>query len=616
MRRARFTWLVFALCLTAVAAAMGWASLTVLRLDRAQEAGLRQGDLEERVRLSLWRMDSAVTPLIALENARPYFAYTAFYPLERAYTRLFSQIEPQDVLVPSPLLTATPPHVQIHFQFGPGGELTSPQAPTGNMQDLAESGYIGHDRVEAAAARLKELQGFVSPERLLAAIGTDGEVPHWGGPAEAGTTTAPARGVARGISRDQPAQQAVRNKAEWQARYQGQRAAVNAQNAPDEQSPSQAVKQGEMKALWVGKQLLLARRVTVGGQEYLQGCWLDWDAIRGWLLPMLADLLPGADLTAAAGDAADAATRPDSPIPATPRGWRTLANLPVRLAPGPLDAAAARAPSVLWVSLAIAWGCVVLAAGVAGRVLQRALSLSERRGAFVSAVTHEMRTPLTTFRLYTEMLSEGMVSDEAKRAQYLSVLRTESERLGHLVENVLAYARLEGPRAGANPQTVRLSEVVAKAEGQLARRAAQGGMELAVEGPSPGAADGPAADPRIRADTSAVEQVLMNLVDNACKYASRATDRRIHLRARLADGHAELAVADHGPGVPPGDLGRLFQAFSKSAHQAAASAPGIGLGLALSRRLARDMGGDLRLENAPGDGACFVLTLPLADGAG
>jgi signal transduction histidine kinase len=108
----------------------------------------------------------------------------------------------------------------------------------------------------------------------------------------------------------------------------------------------------------------------------------------------------------------------------------------------------------------------------------------------------------------------------------------------------------------------------------------------------------------------------MNLVDNACKYASRAADRRIHLRARVADGRAELAVCDHGPGVPSEDLGRLFQAFSKSAHQAAASAPGIGLGLALSRRLARDMGGDLRLEAAPGEGACFVLSLPLARGDG
>jgi K+-sensing histidine kinase KdpD len=101
-------------------------------------------------------------------------------------------------------------------------------------------------------------------------------------------------------------------------------------------------------------------------------------------------------------------------------------------------------------------------------------------------------------------------------------------------------------------------------------------------------------------------------VDNACKYAASAEDRRIHLDIGLADGDATIALSDHGPGVRASDAWRVFQPFRKSAQAAANSAPGVGLGLALSRRLAADAGGRLALADA-NSGACFVLTLPLAD---
>jgi len=107
-----------------------------------------------------------------------------------------------------------------------------------------------------------------------------------------------------------------------------------------------------------------------------------------------------------------------------------------------------------------------------------------------------------------------------------------------------------------------------------------------------------------------VESILFNLVDNAAKYASRAADRRIHLEARAAAGRLEIRVRDHGPGIAEPE--RLFRPFSRSAREAAGSSPGVGLGLALSRRLARAMGGDLRLDRTVADGACFDLRLPLA----
>ncbi|MDP6381487.1 MAG: HAMP domain-containing sensor histidine kinase, partial [Phycisphaerae bacterium] len=227
-----------------------------------------------------------------------------------------------------------------------------------------------------------------------------------------------------------------------------------------------------------------------------------------------------------------------------------------------------------------------------------------RRGAFVSAVTHEMRTPLTTFRMYAEMLAEGMLTDEAKRRQYLGTLRREADRLGHLVENVLAYARLDGGRPGSRLTSVTAGELLDETRQRLAERAEEVAMDLVVEA---------AEDARmatVRVDRSAVEQILFNLVDNSCKYAASASDQRIHIEAHRSAGGVSLRVRDHGPGIADGDAKRLFRAFSKSARDAAHSAPGVGLGLALSRRLARSMGGELSLETGAGEGAAFVLTLP------
>jgi hypothetical protein len=162
------TWLLFAACLAVLCAAMAWVSATALRLDRSEAEARRQAAVEENVRLALWRMDAAVAPLIAQESIRPYFTYSAFYPAERAYTRMYQEIKSGEVLVPSPLLTPNSPEVLLYFQFGQDGELTSPQVPTGNMRDLAETGYTTHERIEAAAQRLAELRKTLNRDELLA----------------------------------------------------------------------------------------------------------------------------------------------------------------------------------------------------------------------------------------------------------------------------------------------------------------------------------------------------------------------------------------------------------------------------------------------------------------
>jgi signal transduction histidine kinase len=354
---------------------------------------------------------------------------------------------------------------------------------------------------------------------------------------------------------------------------------------------------GALRPVWAGDELLLARRVVLGRRPFVQVCRVDWPATRAWLLQSVRDLLPEARLVSVAGGVNTG--QPDA---------RLLASLPVRLEPGALPPATnGVSASPLRVSLVIAWACVLAATSAVGLLLAGVASLSERRGAFVSAVTHELRTPLTTLRMYTEMLADGMVGDEAQRKSYLQTLRAEADRLGHLVENILAYSRLERNRAGYEQTEMTLGEAVSRTVDRLADRARQAGMSLQAE-----LAPGVLAA-RVRTNALALEQILFNLVDNACKYAAGVPDRTIRLTAAAGDGAVLLTVRDHGPGLQSAP-GRLFRAFNKSVQDAANTAPGLGLGLALSRRLARSMGGDLRLDPQVTDGAAFVVSLPRAPG--
>ncbi len=363
-------------------------------------------------------------------------------------------------------------------------------------------------------------------------------------------------------------------------------------NKGKDSAPQPTIRTSRMVPLWIGQELFLARRVMVGGDQVIQGCWLDWNVMRGELLKVIADLLPAADLQAVPSDSAE--------------GPRVLASLPVRLNPGILaKAVSSAALSPLGWSLLLAWSALAISVVAIGLVGQGTIALSERRAVFVSAVTHELRTPLTTFRMYAEMLAEDMIGDEATRRSYCRTLHHEADRLSHLVENVLAYAQLERGGPGERRVTLSLGELLRIVTERVSNRAAQANFELVST------LDDNQRQRMIQTDPGAVEQIVFNLVDNSCKYAASAADRRLYLDMTLdRDDQLAITVCDHGPGIPPAERGQLFQPFRKSAARAAVSAPGVGLGLALCRRLARAMNGDLRLAVSEA-GTCFELRLPL-----
>ena len=605
MRHPWQTWLAFALCAAVLVGTLAGLSSQALELDRADTRSRRQAVLEENSRLTLWRMDSAMAALVARENSHPYYTYAPFLPATQRSPKGKSAAV---VGTPTFLLLQNNPHVSLHFQFDPDGRLTSPQVPQDAERQSAVERGIPTARLAQTERLFERLRTLIELDSLRQQLPTPevlsvSEAPAVAEPALAQRREPPSQSAVSQSTLSQfdqqVEQQAVRNFSEFQVR--SQLLSQNGMNAYAQQEKPAALvanaASGVMTPLWIGGELFLGRKVLVRDTVLLQGCWLDWPAIRRDLLASVQDLLPQADLIPMPKMAAE----PDAQA-------RMLAALPVRLEPGhlPLPTGGANL-SPLGLSLAVAWCallCMLLAAAV---LLRGVMVLSERRAAFVSAVTHELRTPLTTFRLYSEMLAEDMVPREADRRSYLQTLRVEADRLMHLVENVLAYARLERGGAGHRLAAIDVDQLLRTTESRLHERALQAGMHLTLTA-------GAAGNMRVLTDPAAVEQILFNLVDNACKYAV-GSERQVVLTAEPAGRNILLKVQDFGSGIPEPQRKRLFQPFRKSAAEAAGSAPGVGLGLALCRRWARAMGGDLRSAGSPQGGACFVLQLPLAPDA-
>jgi len=661
--RRRITWIVYALCVALLAQGLAWVTWQVVRLERREAQARVLNDRREGERLALWRMDSLVAPLIARESARPYFHYRAFVPAGRAYETMWQPAPDGAALVPSPLLTdpdqrpdGSGRFVRLHFLIDPDGRVTSPEAPTD--EEIARAAgaaglpTIDYAGVDQAASRLGTLAGLLADSASsLGAVAAEAQ--QKAAPEPASRAAGLADSLAEGAQREDRSFQEYNFRAQIADYARNNDARPRAAPAPavaaeephpetalaydsvrDEAVPEDAtpaaskraladanglaipkrvatspIRVGSFDPVWLaGHELALVREVSVDGVSYRQGVWLDWAALRAELLAAQKDLFPKSTLkpitdAEAPADPADAARR--------------LATIPVRYVPGDAWTLPRAGMTPARWSLVVTWVAVLAAVVAIGVVLHTSIQLSERRGRFVSAVTHELRTPLTTFRLYAQMLADGMVTDEGARSEYLATLKRESGRLSGIVENVLEYARLSR-RAAGRPKAVgpiSPEDLLVRLRPTLSRRAEQGGMDLIVSPELEGA-----AGRVVHVDPQSVERILTNLIDNACKYAAPEgaddADTRIHLDVRTTATELEVLVADYGPGVPPADRARIFGEFRRGAGGERSDRSGLGLGLALSRGLAREAGGDLRLVRRRGHGAEFLLTLPLVERGG
>jgi signal transduction histidine kinase len=353
--------------------------------------------------------------------------------------------------------------------------------------------------------------------------------------------------------------------------------------------------------------LLLFRRVERGVHTQRQGVVVA--------LPALFARLDAAAL--GSGDLASfvdrrffvAGTEPEAPL--GPDGYRYRHRFAE-----PFDALHVRLdlaslPGVGSANSVYAIAALLLVTGTLGlyavyRMVAVTVGFAERRSNFVAAVTHELKTPLTAIRMYSEMLRDGMVADDDKRQAYYTTLTAESERLSRLIDNVLEFSRLEQGTRETNLVVGAIGPVVREAAAILEPHAHEVGFRIDVE-VAPGL-------PPVHFDRDAVVQVVFNLVDNALKYARSAGDRVVAIRCVAEGEGVSLRVRDRGPGVSARHVAQIFEPFYRGENELTRTAKGTGIGLALVKGLADAMGAVVEGHNVAEGGfevsLCFRGAAP------
>jgi two-component system, OmpR family, phosphate regulon sensor histidine kinase PhoR len=289
----------------------------------------------------------------------------------------------------------------------------------------------------------------------------------------------------------------------------------------------------------------------------------------------------------------------------------TLYNWRVQVSPLASEELASRVQNrrLLEITM-VSLSCIVIVVGAIAIVLvaEKERKISALKSEFVANVSHELKTPLALVRMFAEMLQSGRVASDAKKQEYLDIIVRESERLSALIENVLDFARLERGRGSYEFIEGDVGDAVTRAANVYRYRAEREGVKLVLEvEPSL---------PRARIDERAIQLAVINLVDNALKYAPGG--ETITVRACGHEGGVKVEVGDQGPGVPAEDRHRIFERFvrlpgsreEKAAEKARSPVRGSGIGLALVKHIAESHGGRAWVESEVGRGSTFTFTIP------
>ena len=602
------TWLIFWSSVILALCALAWVSVEVVALEQRQAQAQLNATRQETIRRALWRMDSRMAPILAIEASRPSSDYASLANLNAAWLKSAA-----DLQVTNPAQGIDLPYAQSYFNFAQdqNGAVDDDQqivslmntdqytvsrdfqesSPTAFMiSESADAGYSGKIDTDSDYSERQQVaqRALQSPPSSMNVVPKKKEEP--------------------ALKSSSQANAMMMDPLNLELESQGM---ASESITIGDSALTMALSNNTLRPKWIKDdtgtmQLVLMRTVIIENQPVVQGVLLDWKTLRADLLDSVNDVLPGSSLV------------PVNQSTAVSNLYQ-LATIPVAFIPPSNTSARVLGWSPATIGLLVTWIAIISTIIAVGIVLRAAIVLSQRRGHFVTAVTHELRTPLTTFRLYAQMLADGMVTDEQVKSEYLSTLKRESERLTGIVENVLEYARLTRARSSkekpAGVQTLSPGALIARFRPALARRAQQSNLDLVVSMDLESH-----QDRTLTVDPHAVERIMMNLIENACKYASpnendetsiEDVDTRIHLDTSINNNILELLVSDHGPGIAHNESARIFGEFQRGSRGLFSARSGLGLGLALSRGLAREMQGDLVLTKRRGHGAEFLLTIPL-----
>ncbi len=235
------------------------------------------------------------------------------------------------------------------------------------------------------------------------------------------------------------------------------------------------------------------------------------------------------------------------------------------------------------------------------RIVTHELELGKMKSDFVSTVSHEFKSPLTSIRQLAEMLQTGRVPSEERRQQYYNVLLEQSERLSLLIDNILDFAKMEEGKKEFEFEMIDMGPLLEELISTIQQQVRHEGFTVQIKIDSP--------LPSIQADRAAINQAVTNLIDNAIKYSAGA--KKIYVRAFTENQDLVIAVQDFGVGIKPEEIEKVFERFYRGGDELTRTVKGSGLGLTLVKQIVQAHHGSVHVESEPGRGSTFSIRLPL-----
>jgi two-component system phosphate regulon sensor histidine kinase PhoR len=232
---------------------------------------------------------------------------------------------------------------------------------------------------------------------------------------------------------------------------------------------------------------------------------------------------------------------------------------------------------------------------------RRERQLTQLKEDFISNVSHELKTPLSLIRMFSEMLVTNRVRSEDARQEYYGIIHSESDRMGRLITNLLDFSRLERERQSLHLEDTDVARLVTKELEAFRYQLQKEGFELSTT------VDG--SVPETAVDANAISMALFNLLDNAVKYAGDS--RKIAVAVVRDDGYIDISVKDEGIGIPESEKNRIFEKFFRGSGARVRGIRGSGIGLAITRQVAEMHGGQVQVQSEPGKGSTFTLRIPI-----
>lgn len=545
--RTRRTWLAVALTLIAISApCVAWyvvgSAATAREASALRERPLQRG--QEIARALADRLLGRLEAMRDAESQRPSYHFQASYHDPTSTCQCASR-------TPSPLASGPrDPFVELYFEIDGARAL---QVPV--LEDEGDDLLTPPDRLQNAHERRQALVPYTD-QLIDMAHGRVGD-------AELASSSSRGSGLATTTLPRAPARDLLVPEPE-PFQWHGLDAAS-------------------------GALLVALRRTGTQSTAPVQGFVLASSSVEEWLrtAELPATLRPGRTQHASTEAVAD--------LQLDCTRWEVVVDVTDALADA--EATAGRVEAGFVRSFTLGSSFALLAGAAVIFLIVSTERMARERSRFAAAAAHELRTPLTGLRLFGEMLGTSL--DDRERSQrYARRIVEESDRLSRVVTNVLGFTRLERGRVQIQAREEDLSAHVRGVVERSRPALRTLGAEIDFVASAP---DGTA-----HFDPDAVDHIVQNLVDNAEKYARGNSDRRIHVEVRANGERLELAVRDHGPGVAPNVIDRIFQPFVRGDHPDQPA--GLGLGLPLVDALARAHGAPPRWQNLPEGGAEFTVT--------